>query len=406
MKTFLCIFLFLVVRVAGTGIEYVPVIVWGDPKVSDEPPHLMEWNEKELIFFLIDKIQPNTLTLVFVEETLTPEDLSQCRVGCNTCFEYLNGLEPKTYFSSVHKPVKGLIEFAAANLKHVKFVEVLNGELTDVFELAESTIYFIYLQSLSYSFNDNAIRQIYDTLGRDVENILAIYTAQAGGIQGRKRRTNDEQKPAFRVPRDDTKTEVEDFGTIFKSLNALIYYKSIQIQMQSGASLDNLTFTAAIATQTKSSLDEVVDLKLTGDKGSLSFNMEWIMGNWVLQFIQLNDTKYQVVPAIVVNNRHSYYCNSNTYSRSLIEDYPKLFFTQLQIQPNFDFETKEMDRFGDAFHCINFTSPAILSGLLVIFIMLIMLAISIGCLMNVRSVDRFEDPHGPAITFDVTEVKK
>lgn len=404
MKSFLCIFLFLVVRVAGTGYEYVPVIIWGDPKVSDQPPHLMEWHEKELIFFLVDKILPNTLTLVFVEETLTPEDLSQCRVGPNTCFEYLSDLEPKTYFSSVHKPVKGLIEFAAANLNHVKFVEVLNGELTDVFELAESTIYFIYLQSLSYSFNDNAIRQIYDTLGREVDNILAIYTAQAGGVQGKKRQTDNEQKPAVKAATSDPNTEKEDFGTVFKSINALIYYKSIQIQMHSGAELENLTFTTAITTQSEDS--EVVDLKLTGDKGSLSFNMEWIMGNWALQFIQWNDAKYEVDPVIVVNNRHSYHCTSNTYSRGFFEEYPKLFFTQLQIQPNFDLETKALDRFGNAFHCINFTSPSILSGLFVIFIVIIMLAISICCLMDVRSVDRFEDPHGPALTIIVAEVKK
>ena len=54
-------------------------------------------------------------------------------------------------------------------------------------------------------------------------------------------------------------------------------------------------------------------------------------------------------------------------------------------------------RFGRAWDCTTFFTIPILSGLFVSALMLFILVISVLMLANIRSVDRFDDPHGPLL---------
>lgn len=49
-----------------------------------------------------------TLTVVFVENSLSVEDLSQCRLKTETCFTNLRKIQQKTYLTAVDDPVEAL----------------------------------------------------------------------------------------------------------------------------------------------------------------------------------------------------------------------------------------------------------------------------------------------------------
>jgi uncharacterized protein (DUF1330 family) len=66
-------------------------------------------NGDEFISLVKSQADKDTLTVVFVENNLSVEDLSQCKLKTKTCFENLRKIQDKTYLSSVENPVDSLI---------------------------------------------------------------------------------------------------------------------------------------------------------------------------------------------------------------------------------------------------------------------------------------------------------
>ncbi|KAG4066027.1 hypothetical protein HA402_001274 [Bradysia odoriphaga] len=76
----------------------------------------------------------------------------------------------------------------------------------------------------------------------------------------------------------------------------------------------------------------------------------------------------------------------------------------LQLQPKFEYvEGEKLATFSDAYDCVGFVSTGILSGFCVVFLLVFILFIGILCIMDIKPIDRFENPKGPQITFTVTE---
>ncbi|RVE49905.1 hypothetical protein evm_005498 [Chilo suppressalis] len=76
-----------------------------------------------------------------------------------------------------------------------------------------------------------------------------------------------------------------------------------------------------------------------------------------------------------------------------------LTLPDIQMQPFMD----STEKFADAFNCIGFTTVPIWSGLMVSFIMLIGLGISITMIMDIKTMDRFENNRSKQLTITVTE---
>ncbi|KAF0293504.1 V-type proton ATPase subunit S1 [Amphibalanus amphitrite] len=102
--------------------------------------------------------------------------------------------------------------------------------------------------------------------------------------------------------------------------------------------------------------------------------------------------------------RHfSYHCTSRMWAaepsaNATDNDAPVLTAIQLpgfQVQAFLAEGAKA--RFGRAWDCTTFFTIPILSGLFVTLLMLLILIISVKMLMNVPTMDRFDDPHGPLL---------
>lgn len=72
----------------------------------------------------------------------------------------------------------------------------------------------------------------------------------------------------------------------------------------------------------------------------------------------------------------------------------------LQLEPNFAAagpELKMRSNFSDSWDCVSFVSPGMLGGFFVTLLMLIIVSIGITWIMDIRTMDRFDDPKGKAI---------
>jgi len=64
---------------------------------------------------------------------------------------------------------------------------------------------------------------------------------------------------------------------------------------------------------------------------------------------------------------------------------------------------KGNDKFGRSYDCVGFFSIGILSGWFITILLLGLLTWGIKMVMNVNTMDRFDDPKGKTITVNATD---
>lgn len=90
-------------------------------------------------------------TIVFIEKSLSVEDLSQCRTASqSSCFSNLRQIEKKTYLTAVEDPVKALESSSASSIAEIQLTsgDDLNGKLD---KAANSKLVFVYLDDVESS---------------------------------------------------------------------------------------------------------------------------------------------------------------------------------------------------------------------------------------------------------------
>lgn len=60
-------------------------------------------------------------------------------------------------------------------------------------------------------------------------------------------------------------------------------------------------------------------------------------------------------------------------------------------------------RFGDAYDCVGFTSVPIWSALFVTAILLFIMTFGLTMMMDIKTMDRFDDAKGKTITINATD---
>lgn len=111
-------------------------------------PALSQLSGDEFVTLVKSQTDKETLTVVFVENSLSVEDLSQCKLKTETCFENLRKIEDKTYLTSVEDPVKAL-ESSYSELKQKSVSLTNDGDLSDKVDAAGSEkLLFVYLDDV------------------------------------------------------------------------------------------------------------------------------------------------------------------------------------------------------------------------------------------------------------------
>jgi V-type H+-transporting ATPase S1 subunit len=103
--------------------------------------------------------------------------------------------------------------------------------------------------------------------------------------------------------------------------------------------------------------------------------------------------------SIVAPVTFSYHCSSRTVFQATNATNVTLTFENFQAQPYMD----KTAAFGDAYNCELFFTPPIWSGIFVTSIFALIMIWGLVMIMDIRTMDQFDDPKGKTITVNVTD---
>jgi len=143
----------------------------------------------------------------------------------------------------------------------------------------------------------------------------------------------------------------------------------------------------------------------TSDAGkSITFDVGYssVDGYYTLSNAQFDGQAFRT-PGVNAPTTFSYACGNTTwYSATTQSAANKLTWTSLQLQAPFNGKVKDGFIFGDSWDCVGFVTPGILMGLFVIVILLVIVFLGLCWMMDIKTMDRFDDPKGKTITINAS----
>lgn len=399
------VFLTLVLSVASSLSTEVPVFLWGDlPKTSLKSNPLSTISASEFDSILKEELANDPFTVIFIEENLSVEDFSRrdLELGGDTSYPYLHAnLGDSYYLPSVEDPLRVLNKLAdPERVNHVKLTE--NGLSADI-DSDNGRFLFINLNdardgesraSLLRRHND-FLENMITKLQERYNTVIAVYTARY---------------PSWTVPESHSRVrrQVQQSNGndhIFDGLR--LYVEAIQVSDSRG--FKNLTTLTASSTAYSNVTLMSTTLSFANENISIALNFESKSGYWLLDSVTLEPGNYNLVygdgftSEVYALSNFSYRCAENITFRAVNDTKLGVSFVNLKVQPFFATLNASQLEFGDSFNCSGFFSAPIWSGLFVVFIMLLITFYGIMNMMDIRTMDRFDDPKGKTITVNALE---
>lgn len=148
-----------------------------------------------------------------------------------------------------------------------------------------------------------------------------------------------------------------------------------------------------------------VELVATPTTDNIAFNITGNGGYWnVDQLVFRDQVLYPIEFVIAALDGFSWHCSPSLILQKTDGTISPLQFTGLQLEPFFVPPQGNGSRsFSDAWDCVGFTSAGIWGGLFVVLLMLSILAVGMSWIMDIRTMDRFDDPKGKTIIVSTTD---
>lgn len=321
----------------------------------------------------------------------------------------MKNFSPKTYYTSVSSPIEGLRtltekrEFATINeegsldsnvemeigkIVLVNFEDVSDTDRSSCLQKHGTYILLktVYKHLIFLIISDNAIDRVLKMF--DSEKVIALYTSTPSNVGEMKHRVRRESA----APKG---------GHIFRSEHILLFFtelmyktadavvpQAINVQEMNIHNASNNKFT----------------VQLRGASHRVEFDVILESGYYKMQNLKYGEQIFRVIPAVEAPKDFSYYCGNQTFVEITKNDQKAtLSWNSLQFQAPFGKKVDDKFIFGDAWHCVGFFSPAILAGLFVVFMLLAITAVGIVWIMDINTMDRFDDPKGKTITINTSE---
>ncbi|KAB0801370.1 hypothetical protein PPYR_05724 [Photinus pyralis] len=402
---------YLISLVNVSSAECVPVFMWGNVQYNELVSPLKKLNQESFNDVLQNQIDKKSLIVVFVEQTLSSEDFISEDENGKSIFATLDLLKESTtvnYFQCVKNPVTSITSLKERNVVQSSFEDVMNEPL----KIQHGDVLLIAMNDANddedridmLHRHDRNMATIYARLVKDHKDIVMIYTAYGPSW------IISEDVRSHRHIRDVSKpndTEPEPSYLVIKNNDILISSMSNPLLVCNGTTVSLDTFTE-ITTENKSEEGMNITLKSpTVTHITLTFEFLFAGGYWIMDNITVlntsapeQDNKYYFrVKEFYAPELFSYHC-SNMLFYFPRNPNQNLSFKELQIQPFLN-ETKV--KFGYPYDCVGFMSAPIWSGLFVTFILVLIMTCGLTMMMDIKTMDRFDDPKGKTITVTATE---
>lgn len=119
------------------------------------------------------------------------------------------------------------------------------------------------------------------------------------------------------------------------------------------------------------------------------------VGYYTLRKVTYGQTDLYTKRDITFPFNFSYHCSPKTiFANGTV--YLKMTEMQVQIEP-------KLASFNDAYDCVGFTSIPIWTGIFVSAILGLIMILALIMILDIRTMDRFDDPKGKTITIGSTE---
>ncbi|KAG8234048.1 hypothetical protein J437_LFUL014773 [Ladona fulva] len=441
---FLCVFY---VALAAAK-EYVPVLLI---RSSDNALHevgvtgLSKWSSDDFRRYILKVVNSNEditklpVVMVFAEESLSVEDFSWATEEDYGSFPRL-GNESRSsntiFFPSIHQPLKALEGLKEAGFKWVKYSseDVLemttSGKkpnwLTDAAEVAKGVVLYIDLEDAHSNEDrpdmlrrhDSLVADAYDIMKADREIVL-VYTAGHSSwyeADGREKMSNSfdyeddggrEVRSLSRnllaVPDADNSSDIiltpNKTGSL--GVTGLLYTKSdpflITEDNTNGTVLTGFYKSSVLWDDRSNKSSLVINYSKTV-KINVVFTKK--NGYWSTPYVDLDtgSNKTSLTPNVVIEAPmgFSYHCSQAV---SFKKDSTELIFMGFQLQGLMPMPKEGQNiAFGDGYDCVYFFTAPILSGLFVTMLLGFIMIWGLSMIMDIRTMDRFDDPKGKTIT--------
>lgn len=174
----------------------------------------------------------------------------------------------------------------------------------------------------------------------------------------------------------------------YKQTDAATEYTSVVFTTATLADITATSFTANLA---------------SAGTDIFAFKFALSQGYWSVSQIDWNNQLMVIKSAIAVPTGFSFHCSPTVeYSSAINNGFPTIQLEGLQLEALFT-ATEGFAVFSDSWDCVGFTSAGIWGGLFVTFLMLFILSIGISWIMDIRTMDRFDDAKGKTITINAQE---
>lgn len=149
--------------------------------------------------------------------------------------------------------------------------------------------------------------------------------------------------------------------------------------------------------------DTELDVVVESANYNIVITLTEVGGTWATTSVKMNDNPVSVYTPIAAPRGFSFACAKSFQVDANNSDIDHIIIQGLQIQPKFKQDTFDLSKFGDAYNCVGFTSPGIWAGIVVTLLLLLIMTIGITALLDIRTMDRFDDPKGKTITVNAND---
>lgn len=191
-----------------------------------------------------------------------------------------------------------------------------------------------------------------------------------------------------------TSPEVADVTRAYIDLHLMIYYTNLTYDGQQ-VQIDSLSVSRQNDTHLSATLQG--PKPFTFDVVTDGINW-WALSNLVFD----SAPQYPLELEIGALPNFSYHCGPALEFRTLKGARSLLQWSGLQVEPNFAGE-QARSNFSEPWDCVGFVSPGMLGGFFVVLLMLAIVTVGLAWIMDIRTMDRFDDPKGKAIVVAATE---
>ncbi|KAF5284780.1 hypothetical protein FQA39_LY04505 [Lamprigera yunnana] len=414
--------------------------MWGNIKYNELVSPLKKISEESFLNILENQLDKNSVLLVFEEQSvswclsvkdlvmcsfqLSPEDFLLRNEENGSIFSMLPSLKESSsnYWSCVKNPIDAIYSLRDKNVIETTFSSFPTGSYKAndvvVFNLNDANEEEDRINMLQR--HDKLISVVYDYFLKQFDNLVVLYTAyHPSWITTEEVRSHRFIRDTTGVKDDSNDTDIT--YVVFQNeeviLSAISYPKlyfneSEYVLFIKYTLINNFSCRIELKDFVMSSSNNLTKtemfVQLVGPNTTtvtLFFEIDagyWMLYNITVEYVTnaIRQEYYFYVKEIYAPFQFSYHCPDLEFF------YPNnplqyISFKNLQLQyfPSGDNNTQ----FGYAYDCVGFMSAPIWSGIFITFILILIMTCGLTMMMDIKTMDRFDDPKGKTITISAME---